>query len=288
MNFLGLEGKSAAYDSARAAVLTVPYDRTCSYVKGAARGPSAIIAASPNAEWYDEELDLDLEGIGIATRPPLNVDGLEPEEMVDLAREHASTIFADNKVLAGIGGEHTISLGLVKAALLHHPGLTVLQIDAHPDLRDSYEGRPICHATVGRRFVELAPLIQVGVRAWSREEEDFMAESAAHPHRLVTIPATSIYHEEDWIDQTVDALGATTYITFDIDAFDPALMPATGTPEPGGLSWRHAADLLARVAERTTIVGFDVVELSPIDGLHHCDYTAARLVARLIGLAVSH
>ncbi len=288
MNFLGLEGNSAAYDSARAAVLAVPYDRTCSYVKGAARGPGAIIAASPNAEWYDEELGIDLEQIGIATRPPLDVDGLEPEEMVDLVQIHSSTILADNKILAGIGGEHTVSVGFVKAALLHHPDLTVLQIDAHPDLRDSYEGRSICHATVGRRMVELAPLVQVGVRAWSREEQDFMTAPSAHPHRLITIPAALVHRDADWINRAVAALGETTYITFDIDAFDPALMPATGTPEPGGLSWRQAADLLARVAARSTIVGFDVVEFSPIDGLHHCDYTAARLVARLIGLAVSH
>ena len=288
MNFLGLEGNAAAYESARAALLPVPYDRTCSYVKGAAGGPEAILAASPNAEWYDEELDLDLETIGIATLPPLDVDSLEPQEMVDLVEKHSSTLFADNKLVAGLGGEHTVSAGFVKAALARHPGLTVLQIDAHPDLRDSYEGRPICHATVGRRMVELAPLVQVGVRAWSREEQDFMTSPSAHPHRLVTIPAATVHRDADWIDRVVAALGETTYITFDIDALDPALIPATGTPEPGGLSWRQATDLLARVAICTTIVGFDVVELSPIKCLHHCDYTAARLVARLIGLALSH
>ncbi len=287
MNFLGLEGKAAAYETARAAVLPAPYDRTCSYVKGAANGPEAIIAASPNAEWYDEELDLDLDRVGVATLQPPKVDDLDPAEMVGLVQERAATIFADKKVLAGLGGEHTVTLGFLKAALLHHPGLTVLQIDAHPDLRDSYEGRAICHATVGRRMAELAPLVQVGARAWSREEQDFMTDRSAHTHRLVTIPAADLHHDKDWIEQAVAPLGEKTYVTFDIDALDPSLMPATGTPEPGGLSWRQAADLLSRVAASTTIVGFDVVELSPIAGLHHCDYTAARLAARLIGLAVS-
>lgn len=287
MNFLGLEGAAASYDTAQAVVISVPYDRTCSYVKGAASGPEAILTASPNAEWYDEELDLDLENVGIATLPPLDVEALSPDDMVERVRERSAAVLAENKIPATLGGEHTISLGCVKAALEHHPGLTVLQVDAHPDLRDTYEGLPVCHATVGRRIAELAPLVQVGVRAWSREEQEFMTASSGHSHPLVTIPARFVHQSDDWIEQAAAALGEKTYITFDVDAFDPSLMPATGTPEPGGLTWRHAADLLSRVASCTTIVGFDVVELSPVKCLHHCDYTAARLAARLIGLAVS-
>ncbi len=286
MNFLGLEGETTHYDKAHVVVLPVPYEKTCSWKSGTARGPAAIIEASSNAEWYDEESGIDLDRMGIATLPEPPLALLDPEAMVGDLEKRADRIFQDNKILAGLGGEHTITLGFVKAALRRHPDLTLLQIDAHPDLRDEYEGRKICHATVGRRIAELAPLVQVGVRAWSREEQDFMARPKAEQiHPLVTIRAADMDRDTGWIEKAVGSLGGKVYITFDVDAFDPSVMPATGTPEPGGLSWRRAADLLARVGETKSIVGFDVVELSPIEHLHHCDYTAARLAARLIALS---
>jgi agmatinase len=285
MNFLGLDDDQAQLKKAQAVVLPAPYDATCSYKPGAVHGPAAIIEASPNAEWYDEELDVDLEKIGIATLPALPIEKTSPDEMVREVERAADKVFASGKILAGLGGEHTVSVGFVKAALRHHPDLTVLQIDAHPDLRDSYEGRKICHATVGRRVNEIAPLVQVGPRAWSREEQDFLRSEAA-PHPLRLFPAARIHADGNAIRNAAARLGKKVYVTFDLDAFDPSLMPATGTPEPGGLTWRQAADLLATTAARATIVGFDVVELSPVDGLHHCDYTAARLAARLIALAV--
>jgi agmatinase len=284
-NFLGIEGEAACLDRARAVVLPVPYEATCSYECGTAAGPGAIIAASPNAEWYDEELGIDLEKAGIATLPAPRLDSLDPEAMVAEVERLADGVFAKGRILAGLGGEHTVSLGMINAAASAYPGLTVLQIDAHPDLRDTYEGRRVCHATVGRRIVEKVPLVQVGVRAWSREEQDFMS-GAAHPHPLLTVAARRVHRGTAWLDEVLALLSARTYVTFDIDALDPSLMPATGTPEPGGLTWRQAADLLESVAACTAIVGFDVVELSPIAGLHHCDYTAARLAARLIGLAL--
>lgn len=284
-NFLGIEGEAARLEQARAVVLPAPYEATCSYKCGTAAGPRAIIEASPNAEWYDEELGIDLENTGIATLPAPQLEGLDPEAMVAEVERLAKGVFSQGRILAGLGGEHTVSLGMIRAAARAQPGLTVLQIDAHPDLRDSYEGRSVCHATVGRRIVEAVPLVQVGVRAWSREEQDFMT-GATPPHPLFTVPARRVHRGTAWLDDVLAALGARTYVTFDVDAFDPSLMPATGTPEPGGLTWRQAADLLESVAACTSIVGFDVVELSPIAGLHHCDYTAARLTARLIGLAL--
>jgi len=295
--FLGLDGPAAGYADSRAVVIPVPYEATCSYKGGTARGPGAILEASPNAEWFDEELQLELDRVGIATLPALNVERLTPKEMVDTVESSAERAFADGKIVAGLGGEHTVSLGFIKAALRHHPGLTVLQVDAHPDLRETYEGRPICHATVGRRICELAPLVQVGLRAWSIEEERLIEATCNRPvnhdavksrsvQPLTVFPAARIHRDPDWISQVVSRLGDTIYVTFDVDGLDVSLMPATGTPEPGGLTWRQAADLLHAAAGAARIVGFDVVELSPIPHLHHCDYTAARLAARLIGLAV--
>jgi agmatinase len=315
-NFLGLEDDQAALETARAVVVPVPYETTCSYGKGASRGPRAVIEASPNAEWFDEEVGCDLKLLGIATLPELAVGDIEPGAMAQVVEREADRILAAGKLPVGLGGEHTVSLGFIRAALEHHPGLTVLQIDAHPDLRDSFEGRSICHATVGRRILELAPLVQIGVRAWSREEHDLMVKASALPqpeagapgaagsgapgagpgaarpaaaatsHPLAVIPAATAHSDPGWIDIVTAALGDVVYVSFDVDALDPSLMPATGTPEPGGLSWRQAADLLAAVAARSRIIGCDVVELAPIDGLFHCNYTAARLAARLIALSL--
>jgi len=286
--FLGLQGDLCRYETARAVVLPAPYERTCSYLPGASLAPAAIIEASPNAEWFDEETGIDLEHLGIATLPPLHLADLEPETMVDAVAEAARTPLRDSKLVAGLGGEHTVSLGFIRAALEAYPRLSVLQIDAHPDLRDTYEERPICHATVGRRLLEMAPLVQVGVRAWSREENDFMAqEASAAATRLTVIPSTEVHSDPAWIEKAAGALGSDVYVTFDVDGLDPSLMPATGTPEPGGLTWRQAADLLARVAETRPIRGFDVVELSPRRNLEFCDYTAARLTARLIALGLA-
>jgi agmatinase len=288
LNFLGLNEKSADYRNARVAVLQAPYEKTCTWGLGAAKGPEAIIRASEAAESYDEALGLDLEQVGIVTLPPPSIENLEPAEMVEAVFRMTLPVVRDGKIPAGLGGEHTVTLGFLKAVLQEKPSLSVLQIDAHPDLRDSYEGRRVCHATVGRRILELCPLVQAGVRAWSVEEKRFMEEQLAlESRRLHLFSASTIHRTTGWIPKILDVLGPEVYLSLDLDALDPSIAPHTGTPEPGGLTWQEVCDLLGAVGSEKTVVGFDVVELAPDEGSRVSEFTAARLAMRLIGHAVS-
>jgi agmatinase len=288
LNFLGLEGSAADYDKARAAILPAPYEATCTYGKGASQGPEALIKASVAAEFYDESLDVDIDEIEIATLPPLELADLSPEAMKEEVYCNAARVVENGKLLVGLGGEHTVSLGFIKAVKERYPELSVLQIDAHPDLRDEYEGRKFCHATVGRRILdEGAPLVQVGLRAFSREEIDFIrSRLAAKDPCLHTFSADFIRRTPSWIDAVLDALTEDVYINLDVDGLDPSLIPHTGTPEPGGLGWWEICDLFAAVGSKKRIKGFDVVELAPGPESRVSDFTAARLCMRMIGLAL--
>lgn len=271
-------GLESDYEKARVVVLQAPYERTCTWGTGSAGGPEAILEASAAAEFHDEELDIDVEAVGIATLPAPRLDALEPPEMVEAVQRMTAPVVHDGKIPAGLGGEHTVTLGFLEAVLERHPDLTVLQIDAHPDLRDEYQGRSVCHATVGRRILERCPLVQAGLRAFGRGEWRFMEEGRSTPFSM-----QFIRRNPDWIAQVVHALGDKVYVTLDVDALDPSVLPHTGTPEPGGLTWREMLDLLAGVAVARKIVGFDVVELAPSPSSRHSDFTAARLCMRLIG-----
>jgi agmatinase len=287
LNFLGPENQEGNYENAKAVVLCAPYEATCTYGSGTSKGPEAIIEASAAAELYDEELGIDLAKAGIATLPPLPVDNMDPEEMVEEVSRKALSVLGDGKVPVGLGGEHTVTLGFQKAMLEHFPSLTVLQIDAHPDMRDEYEGRKVCHATVGRRIMERCALVQVGLRAFSKEEGRLLDEQASlGKARVQPFSAYFIHTHPDWIQKVIPCLSEHVYITFDVDALDPSLIPHTGTPEPGGLSWRQTCDLLRAVAYSKKLVGFDVVELAPDATSRSSDFTAARLVMRLIGHCV--
>lgn len=288
MNFLGLSDRAADYASARIVVLSAPYEATCTYGRGASKGPEAIIRASEAAEQYDEELDMDFEEAPIATLPPPHLDNLEPEAMVEAVRRMTLPVIEDGKLIAGLGGEHTVTLGFLKALLSQHPSLTVLQIDAHPDMRDEYEGRNVCHATVGRRIMEICPVVQVGLRAYCKEERCFLEKaSTGRDASVFPYSAQFIRHNPDWIDRVTASLGEEVYISLDLDGLDPTIIPHTGCPEPGGLSWREVCDLLAEVARMKKIVGFDVVELAPNDASRVSDFVAARLALRLMGHCLS-
>ena len=279
-SFLALNAREANYKTARFALLPIPYDATASFGVGARAGPRAIITASQQVEDYDEELGRESYRAGIATLAPLEPDARGPQAMTERIYKVARRIVRDGKFLIGLGGEHSISAALVRAVHMRHKQLSVLQIDAHADLRDTYQGSPFSHACVMRRIHDLGVgVVGVGIRSYSAEEARFIRSAGKRMF------SARMCHESDgWIDEVVAALGPTIYVTIDIDGFDPAYAPGTGTPEPGGLNWYQVTDLLAAVARARRIVAADVVEVRPLPPSTVTEYLAARLVYRLIGL----
>ncbi|HOJ51419.1 MAG TPA: agmatinase [Syntrophales bacterium] len=278
MNFCGLDGPQSAYENSFFAVLPVPYDATTSYQAGTRWGPQAIISASVYLEWYDEELERETCAKGIYTAPYLEADARGPEYMVASVEQKIGQFLQDGKVPVLLGGEHSISLGAVRAMKKHFPSLSVLHLDAHADMRDQYQQSPFSHACVARRIYELCPIVQVGIRSMSREEADFIKEK-----NISSLSAHFVMEEENWIEVILEKLKGDVYVSIDVDCLDPAYMPATGTPEPGGLTYREVVGLMKAVTENFRVRGFDVVELSPISGLTAPDFLCARLVYRLMG-----
>ncbi len=280
-NFGGLDEEFSALERARAVVLPVPYDFSTTYQGGTRWGPRAILAASQNMELWDDELGATYRS-GIHTLAEVEPTALGPEAMAARVEQAVDWILERGKLPAVLGGEHSITAGAVRAAARRVPGLTVLQFDAHADMRERYLDSPYSHACVMRRVREAVPAVSVGIRSYSEEEAEHLRE---HPVPIWS-PRAFRGLRGDW-RPILEALGGTVFVTFDLDAFDPAVLPATGTPEPGGLDWYEAVDLLRAVAARSRIVGFDVVELAPIPGQVASDFLAARLVYRLIGLALA-
>lgn len=278
-NFLGLSPGQAAYESARVAILPVPYEKTVSYKGGTAKGPQAIIDASIQIELYDEELCRESFDIGIATLEPLKVHGLATPQMSEQVSAATAKIIADGKIPFVLGGEHSITPAIVEAMEGAHGSVTVVQLDAHADLRQEYEGDPLSHACVMARVREICPAVQVGVRSLSAEEAMWVKRD-----NLPVFFAHEMRANTRWIDDAIDKIGTDkVYITIDIDAFDSSIMPATGTPEPGGMGWSDITSFIKKLAETKTVVGFDLVEFSPIPGFHACDFTVAKLAYKCIG-----
>jgi len=277
-SFLGLENRSATLDNCRVVILPVPYEATVTYRPGTKLGPSAIIQASQEVETFDLELKADPSEIGIFTCNFLEVDTRGPEYMIERVRRACREFIEKDKIVALLGGEHSLCLGAVKAYREKYGDLSVLQLDAHGDLRDRYQGSPFNHACVMRRVYEVCPIVPAGVRNLSKEEFDFILERKLQP-----IYAEQIDDKGDWIEKCLDRLSENVYLTVDMDVFDPSIMPAVGTPEPGGLSWRQVLSLLKGVVAEKNLVGFDVVELSPIPGNQTSDFIAASLIYKIIG-----
>ncbi|HDQ03496.1 MAG TPA: agmatinase [Deltaproteobacteria bacterium] len=277
MTFGGISPECSLRD-AQFVVVPVPYDLTSTYQPGSRRGPAAIIEASCNMELFDEELKKETYLSGIHTTQPLDVDARGPKSMVSLVRKKISRIAAMDKIPVMLGGEHSISFGAVQALSEKYPKLTVLQLDAHADLRDSYQNTAYSHASVARRFAEKCPLVQVGIRSMSKEDADYLAKS-----EVKSYSADFILVNEDWPEKVCDDLSGDVYVSIDLDAFDPSIMPSTGTPEPGGLNWSQVLRLLKLVAQNSRIRGFDVVELAPLPGIIAPDFLAAKLVYRFMG-----
>jgi agmatinase len=259
-------------------ILPVPFDRTTSYMPGTRFGPRELLQASAQVELWDEELQADASSRGLFTLPELDLTALPiGAAMAEIARVTGDILDA-GKFLITLGGEHSITSPIVGAASRAHRGLGVLQIDAHADLRESYLSERFSHASAMRRTLEHAPVVQVGIRNISEEET-----------RALPALATRIFydwnmrHDPDWIERVVEALPQKVYITIDLDGLDPGVMPAVGTPEPGGLSWRELLAVVRRTFERRQVVACDVVELCPIPGLVAPNFAAARLVYKLLG-----
>ena len=283
MNFGGIEPEYAHFDQATFVVVPVPYDLTSTYQSGSRMGPGAILEASGHMELYDEELRRETYLAGIHTLPLLEADARGPREMVETVRRRVLEVVSSGKIPVTLGGEHSISFGCVQAVHEMYPGLSVLQLDAHADMRDSYQGSPYSHASVARRISERCPLVQAGIRSLSAEEAEFLPASGVR-----TFSADFILDDSDGHRAIAACLKGDVYISVDLDVFDPAFLPATGTPEPGGIRWGDALRLIREVSGRCRIRGFDVVELSPIPGMIASNFLAAKLVYRMMGYALAN
>jgi agmatinase len=278
MHYGGIEPASTAYKEARFVVVPVPYDLTSTYQSGSRRGPGAILEASANMELYDEELRGETYLAGIHTLSPLEADARGPAEMVSAVHRTIAGVIADGKIPVMLGGEHSITFGAVQAVRERYPGLTVLQFDAHADLRDTYQGTPFSHASVARRIAGICPLVQAGIRSMSVEEAEYLPTSPVKSYS-----ADFILEGRNWCETICRDLGGDVYITVDLDVLDPSVMPATGTPEPGGIGWRELIRLIREVSKKCRVRGFDVVELAPIPGMVAPDFLASKLVYRIMG-----
>lgn len=278
--FLGRRNGSATYASSRGVVVPVPFEHSVSWGRGTARGPEAIIEASNYVEIYDEVLEeVPLEPAGIHTCAEVQFEGGDPVAFLDDLAALARNLFADGKFPVFLGGEHSLTTGPVQAAQETFDDLSVLQLDAHADLRDEYHGTPWSHACVMRRIHEMGvPVVPVGIRSLSPKEARFVEDN-----EMTVFWSHRTAHGDEWIDGALTALSETVYITFDVDYFDPSVVPSTGTPEPGGASWHDTLRFLARVFAAKRVVGMDCVELAPIKDLHAPNFTVARLVYRCFG-----
>ncbi|MBE3559992.1 MAG: agmatinase [Ktedonobacteraceae bacterium] len=269
--------------TARVTIIPAPLEYSVCYLKGTRHGPQAILNASSQMELYDEELDRCPIEVGVHTRSPLDYSGMDHASALSATGEAVREVLKRGQFPLTLGGEHSLSAPAIAAVREAYPDLTVVHIDAHGDLRTEFEGTRLSHACVERRVVDMGiPLLEIGVRSFSPEEATFMR----------TRPDVAIVWAYQMAKGTAvipwERLGRHTYVTIDLDALDPAEMPAVGTPEPGGLSWYQVLDLFREICHRTTVVGLDVVELCPLPGQTRADFLAARLVYKLIGYRFYH
>ncbi len=284
-NFLAIEEKYSSYENSKIAVLPVPYEHTTSYGQGTALGPTAIIDASHYVEFYDEEFQSELcFQKGIATLYPIDFQGKYDKDALDLIEQTVDQLLNDGKLVVTLGGEHTISIAPIKSHFKKYPDMSILHFDAHSDLRESYENNSYSHASFMARVVEFfgtKNITQVGIRAQCIEEAQFI-----NKNKINTFYAWQIRRKiwgENWQKTIADTLTDNVYVTFDLDCFDPSIMPSTGTPEPNGLFYAEVLDIFYELQKQgKKIIGFDVVELAPVEGLHHPDMTAARLTYKLM------
>ena len=272
--YAGIPEEFAQIDKAKIVLIPVPFDGTSTWGKGADKGPDAFLEASENMELYDIETDSEVYKKGIFLTEPIH-ETSSPEAMVNKVHEAVKQYIKRNKFVTVFGGEHSISIGTIRAFNECFENFTVLHIDAHADLRESYEDSPYNHACAVHEASTTTNLVQVGIRSMDAIEKTFMDEEK-------TFFAHDMVNDEFWIDNVIELLGKDVFITFDLDAFDPSICPSTGTPEPGGLIWYETLEFLKRVFEETNVVGFDIVELCPNPIDRSSDFLAAKLYYKML------
>jgi len=289
-NFLGLEEEFSSLEKSRIVVVSAPYEYTVSYGGGTENGPKGILEASQYVEFYDDETDREIcFEQGIASLRPIDFEGVNGKAVLDKIYEQVRAMLELDKFVVTLGGEHTISTAPIKAHFERYPDMSILHFDAHSDLRDEYEGTKYSHASIMARVMEFFPprrLTQVGIRAQCKEEADFIKQNGVN-----TFYASAIrrgLHGEDWQKRVVESLGDEIYVTFDVDYFDPSIMPATGTPEPDGFLYNETLEVFREIRRAgKRIIGLDVNELAPIEQLSHPDILSARLIYKILNFVFS-
>jgi len=272
-NFGDIPTKYSIYRASKIVILPVPFDFTSTWIKGANKGPKAIIEASANMELYDIETDSEVYKKGIYTTQPIKAKN--PQSLVKQVGREAEKHIKKNKLLVVVGGEHSVSIGSIWAHINHYPDVSVLQLDAHSDLRDSFKNSKYNHACVMARIKNRCPIVQVGIRSMDISEKQKIDKDRC-------FFAQDIFGKKNWINYIIKKLTECVYVTVDLDVFDPSIMPSVGTPEPGGLGWYDVLELLKEVARQKRLIGFDVVELCPSKINKASDFLAAKLIYKIL------
>lgn len=271
-NYAGIPDKYARLDEAKVVLIPVPYDGTSTWQKGADKGPDAFLEASENMELYDIETRSEVYKKGVYLAPPVT-ENASPEKMVEAVYKTTKNYIKQEKFVTLFGGEHSVSIGSIRAFNESFEDLTVVQIDAHADLRPEYEGSKCNHACAVHEASKTTNLIQVGIRSMDVSETEHMDENQVYF-------AHDLY--EDWMDDAIGQMTPNVFITIDLDAFDPSILPSTGTPEPGGLFWYETLEFLKMMFKKKNVVGFDIVELCPNKDERSSDFLAAKLYYKML------
>lgn len=282
IGFAGIKSTLSNYRKAKFIILPIPVDITSEWKHGSNLAPELIIEASDFLEFYDIELERDISQAGIFTANPISPISKNLKQSINLIYSRSKHYIKDGKFIIGIGGEHTITLGIVKAYLSFYKNLTVLQLDAHADLRNRYLKKYYSQATIMRRISELCNIVQVGIRSISKEEHDYVKQNNIPLFSMEYIGKNSF---ELLLNQIINILSENVYLTIDMDVFDPAFVPSVGTPEPEGMNWRQVIHLIKEISVQRKIIGADIVELCPVKNEHASIYTAAKLIYKIIGYA---
>ncbi len=277
MNFGDIDREFSGFEKSKIVILPVPYEATTTYRKGTQKGPEAIIEASRNIELYDEETDSEPYKVGIHTLKEFREGFDNPQKMIKALADKVQGLFSLGKLVIALGGEHTITLGMVEGLRREEKDFSILILDAHADLRNSYEGTKYSHACGARRLIEENRILQVGIRSLCQEEADFIKKKD-----LKLFYAKDIVGKEDWMEEVISRLSNKIYLSIDLDFLDPSIMPAVGTPEPGGLGWYETLKFLRLLTKEKKILGIDVVELCPIPSDIPSSFAAAKLIYKLI------